>query len=410
MVENNDLEKYLITTLQTLVRIPSQSFPGGGEEEAVQGYLASSIVSLGYDVHTFEVSDVPDFRDHPLCHGPDRAYKGRKTVFTQIGPPEAEALLVLAHSDTVPIAMPDQWKFSPFSGDIAEGKVLGLGACDDKWGMAVILTLLKEIASQKHKVLSKRIVFASTIDEESGVCNGTLLLKLYGIDAACALYLDGADFQICVGNMGGSNLYLQPKSLMSKNLSDQHAEALEGSCRAYSRDRSAGFDIPYFEANMVREKTVQFRRNPEDERQFIIHFYTLPGETRQTARGWLNTLIEQALGGDREYYSASYREPWFEASFIPETPSLLPILKDETRAALHEEPTVTTISKQDGFIFNNYFNIPCISFGAAASTGEGTFHEPNEHMDIGRLKTGYEIIRNTVFRWLEDGLSSELER
>ena len=402
MVEIKALEQYLITSLQKLVRIPSQSFHNGGDEEKVQDYMAKEISALGYDARTFAVSDVPEFKEHPLCHGPDRNYKGRKTVFTEIGPPDAEAILILAHSDTVPIAKPDQWKFDPFVGDVVDGKVLGLRACDDKWGMAVILTLLKELASEKHRIINKRIVYATTIDEESGVCNGTLLLKLFGIDASCALYLDGADFQVCVGNMGGSNLYLKPKTKIVKEQTEHHANLLEQVCLSYSRERSQLFDIPYFEENMIREKSVQFCRNQEDNSQFIIHFYTLPSESREDAQLWITSLVEKALGGDKRLYTEHYREPWFEASFIPEEPELLQILKDEVETALHIKPTETTISKQDGFIFNNYFNIPCISFGVASSTGEGTFHEPNEHLEIGKLLTGYEIIRNTLLRWLNE--------
>ena len=72
----------------------------------------------GARVRTFEADDMPEFRSHKICHGPNRQYKGRTTVIREVGPVDAPALLVLAHSDTVQINSPDDWTFDPFCGAV----------------------------------------------------------------------------------------------------------------------------------------------------------------------------------------------------------------------------------------------------------------------------------------------------
>lgn len=390
---------YLINVLSKLIRIPSRSFPEGGEEEAVQKFFAAEISKHNLPVDSFEPNEVPEFFNHPLCHGPDRNYRGRNTVITQIGPSDAPGILVLAHSDTVDIASPDAWIFDPYSGEVAQNRMRGLGSTDDKWGMAVILGLIKRFAPQASQ-LRKRLVFASTIDEESGVCNGTLLLKLRGIQAECALYLDGSDAQVCVGNAGGSNLYLTPLSALSPETSEAHAVALDATCDLESKIRSSLFDRQYFEHNTVREQSLKFRRNPNNPSEFIVHFYTLPGETREQTEAMLEHVLTQSLGSDVSLYNQRYREPWFEASIIPKKPVLLKLLCEAVREELGHDAVITTVSKQDCFIFNNSFDIPCISFGVVSSSGEGTYHEPNESLPIDKFLSGYQTVLNTLIRWL----------
>ena len=112
------------------------------------------------------ITEIPGFRAHPLCHGPDRQYTNRPTVIGELGPENASALLILAHSDTVQITRPEDWTFDPFCGEIKNNMICGLGASDDKWGLAVMLVIMELLQSESHK-LKKRIIFASTVDEEN---------------------------------------------------------------------------------------------------------------------------------------------------------------------------------------------------------------------------------------------------
>ena len=221
------------------IRIPSRSTPEGGEEAALQAVVASRMRKLGARVRTFDPGDVPGFFEHPLCCKPHRQYANRPTVLGEIGPEDAPALLVLAHSDTVPINTLGQWSFDPFLGQVRDGEILGLGASDDKWGTAALITLLRALGDSGRE-LKKRFILASTVDEENGVGNGLLLLTLAGIKAEGAIYLDGYQMDVHIGNLGGTFLLLRPKE--QTTLNPRHKELLKAASHALSLRRAPLFD------------------------------------------------------------------------------------------------------------------------------------------------------------------------
>lgn len=78
---------------------------------------------------------------------------------------EGELFGILVHLDVVPAS--GVWKYPPFSGTIAEGKLFGRGALDDKGpAIACMFSLAKLI--QEGKKPNKRIRFIFGCDEESG--------------------------------------------------------------------------------------------------------------------------------------------------------------------------------------------------------------------------------------------------
>ncbi len=398
----------LVDTLCQCIRIPSCSSAKGGTEGELQTWVARRMGQIGARVKTFEVDDVPGFRRHPLCCGPDRQYKGRPTVLGEFGPEKASALLVMAHSDTVQVNRPDEWTFDPFCGDVRDRRVCGLGASDDKWGIASMLTIMQALQESGNRY-SKRVIFASTIDEENGVGNGLLLLMLANLKAESALYLDGGEMDICIGNMGGSNLRLQPKSAVESGTFIRHARLLETACREISRQRRELFNQRFFEKNATREHSVMFLQK-EDERGsfFLIPFYTLPGEGRADFCHQLEKALSNALEKDFSLYTVSYREPWFEPALIPEKTPLVQSLSMAAREILAREPHITTISKQDAFVLTNHANIPTVSFGIGKGTmfsdpgGRGGYHQPDECVTIDDLWSGCRIAYSTIRRWLED--------
>ncbi len=299
-------ESYLtgmVDDISEFVRIPSRSSAEGGEEGPLQELIASRMADLGARVRTFEAADVPAFFSHPLCHGPERDYAGRPTVIGEVGPEDAPGLLVLAHSDTVQIASPQEWTFDPFSGEIRDGAVWGLGAADDKWGLAAMLAMLRAIRDS-GSTLRKRLIFASTIDEEHGVGNGTLLLTLAGIRAESALYLDGYGLTVFIGNLGGSSLSLTPKSSTEKGLRLLHEKSIVETCERLSAERADLFDRPYYRENWARERSFIFAPSAD---RFVIGFYTLPGESRQEMCEALETRLAEAPGGRSRTRPTSFR-------------------------------------------------------------------------------------------------------
>ncbi|MBQ3290889.1 MAG: M20/M25/M40 family metallo-hydrolase [Mogibacterium sp.] len=74
-------------------------------------------------------------------------------------------VLFMNHHDVVP-AGEDGWKYPPFSGEIAEGKIWGRGTLDDKGGLWAMLQAADELAAEGF-VPERDIYFESACTEET---------------------------------------------------------------------------------------------------------------------------------------------------------------------------------------------------------------------------------------------------
>jgi len=392
------LKDVYVDTLCRLVRIPSRSSAEGGEEGEIQAFVAGEFRKTGSAVRTFEARDVPEFFNHPLCHGPERDYQGRPTVVCEMGDPKAPALLIAAHSDTVPINSPEQWTVDPFAGEVRSGSVYGLGSGDDKWGVAAMLTIARALAGHETPA-GRRVVFASTIDEEHGVGNGLLLLALSGIKAEAGIYLDGFYGGVLIGNLGGSAFGLAPNGAVTPDMLERHAVALDQACKTLSRERESLYDRDYYRDNHSRTWSVRLDRINDSRGRFQAAFYMLPGEDKATLERRVRDAVARALGRDFACYTLTCEEPWFEPSFIgadrPVVKNLAASFLEVTGAAAR----VSTISKQDVFVLNNHAGIPTTSFGAARSEGPGASHQPDENVSIEAAWHCCDAVYRTILKW-----------
>ena len=394
------LRDSLIEDLRALIKIPSRSFPDGGEEEKIQARVEGSMRGTGARVRTFEVKDVPGALEHPLWCGPGRNYAGRPTVVGEFGPKDAPSLMVLAHSDTVLLDRLDEWTCDPFGAEVRNGRVMGLGAGDDKWGVAAIITLMRAFAPIRDS-LRRRLTFVSTFDEEHGVGNGLLLLMLAGLTAEAALYLDANEKKAIIGNPGGSNMYLRPKENVPLERLADHEQRLRAACGELSRERLPLFNIPSFAENRVTRNSVVFYRKQDAAGPFfLIAFYQPPGEGRTEITFRLNAMVQNAIGEENAWYAASYREPWFEGSVLPLDAPILHHLSAAYLEVTKTEITAVTGGKQDSFVFRNHAKIPTVSFGVS-KVGKGGFHQPDEQVEIEDAWTAFRVAHQTIWNWLE---------
>ena len=74
-------------------------------------------------------------------------------------------VLFMNHHDVVP-ARPEGWKYPPFSGEVAEGKIWGRGTLDDKSGLWAMLQAADELASEGF-VPKRDIYFETACNEET---------------------------------------------------------------------------------------------------------------------------------------------------------------------------------------------------------------------------------------------------
>ena len=86
--------------------------------------------------------------------------------------PDKAPLILSGHFDTVPPGS-SPWKADPFTGEVKEGKIWGLGSSDMKGGLAAMVTAAIEASSENTSCCGVKLIFSA--DEEPG-CPGILQL------------------------------------------------------------------------------------------------------------------------------------------------------------------------------------------------------------------------------------------
>ena len=136
----------IVDLTRDLMRINSVNPPG--DEELVAKLLASRLEAEGISC---ALQPVADKRQNLL------ARLGEST--------SAPALLLCAHTDTVPFGDATQWDHDPLGSEPVNGRLYGRGATDDKGNLAAMVISLIGIQRSGVK-LAKPVVLAAVCDEE----------------------------------------------------------------------------------------------------------------------------------------------------------------------------------------------------------------------------------------------------
>ena len=168
----------LIDVAQGLIRCPSTNPPGG--EEEVARLVARHLERAGARDITTVV-----------------AAPGRHSVIVRWGTPGGRVLAWNGHTDVVPVGDERDWRYPPFSGQVAGGRLWGRGATDMKGSIAAVLQALTTIARAGLEPRGE-VAFSIVADEECGGQQGAGYLREHHL-------LPPADAGIC-GEPTGLNV------------------------------------------------------------------------------------------------------------------------------------------------------------------------------------------------------------
>lgn len=194
----------LFDLLGSLIRINSENYGDYGNEIECAEYIKKYCEDLGYGAEVYSPLEIPGFTEHPdYLEG--RKLEGRRNcTMTVPGTKHDKKLMLAAHLDTVEIGDLSKWEFDPLSGEHKDGKILGRGACDDKYGIATTLFLVKKMKELGIE-LDYDLVFTAYCDEEHGGSNGALAAALKTPCDDC-VNLDAGAYDICNAGVGGGGL------------------------------------------------------------------------------------------------------------------------------------------------------------------------------------------------------------
>ena len=134
-------EELLVRITQRLLQATGQNPPG--DEAATVAALSAAAIELDLDVVATRVEP------------------GRDNVSVTLAGGNGQGLLLLGHTDVVPIG--EGWTKDPFGGELLDGRIYGRGASDMKGGLAAALAAL---AALRGVELSGPIELAALMDEE----------------------------------------------------------------------------------------------------------------------------------------------------------------------------------------------------------------------------------------------------
>lgn len=130
------------------------------------------------DISRMDLSLFSAFEDflektYPLVHEKleKRTINDHGLVFRWPGKNRGKPVLVTAHYDVVPATDGSGWPFSPFSGQIEDGKIYGRGSFDDKGSLIAIFEAVSALLDESYQP-PVDIWFALGFDEEVGGAHG----------------------------------------------------------------------------------------------------------------------------------------------------------------------------------------------------------------------------------------------
>jgi succinyl-diaminopimelate desuccinylase len=121
----------VVELTRSLVRIRSDYSEGTlANHREIAAFLAQELERIGMDVRTF----APD-PDYPMVVGRLKGRTGRPVLGT------------MGHYNTVPVGDRSRWTVDPFGAEVRDGRIYGLGASDQKAGIAALIVATRAIVA-----------------------------------------------------------------------------------------------------------------------------------------------------------------------------------------------------------------------------------------------------------------------
>jgi len=294
---------------QALLRIPSSAF----EEQAIADHLAERMTGIGLDVTMMEV-------EHPF----DPASKSRQPVGRLAGAGGGSSLMLNGHMDPG-VEMPG-WSVDPYGAKFEDGWVWGMGAHDDKGGLAAAFCGLEAVIKSGTR-LKGDVLLCPVVAHKLGGAGTRALLKS-GVRADLCINMEHSNntiANVCVGIVMVRIRVEAPELFFrySAEAKAQYWNPIEQLCEVIRRigpsldpipkggwmtftphPELPGFPTHTFDT-LHKEHYYQKNMSGLHSRQaeLLLQFRTVPGQTLQSVTEDLTRLLE---GIKREHPAFNY--------------------------------------------------------------------------------------------------------
>lgn len=384
----------LVSLTRAMIAIPSPNF----EEGAVADFLAERMSATGMDVQMMTVA-------HPA----DPAKSTRQAIGRLRGAGGGPTLMFNGHTD-VNVMMPG-WTVDPHRGKFADGWVWGLGAQDDKGGLAAALVAIEAIARAGVK-LQGDVLYCPVATHKLGG-TGTRAMLRNGVRADYCINIEHSANTIGSVIVGSIRVKLRtttaglffrftPEARTAYlNSIEQQALCLaafgpslvpvaEGSWLSFKRHPELiGFP-------MIRHDAIH-KDHYGRWCELVFQVRTVPGMTLDSVRA----DVERVLAGIRERHPAfdcvatipanGPSDPFFmEPTELADSHPLVQALAGGYRAATGEAPLIGSVERIGNFGDGNVLHsagIPSVQFGPGDIKRYPEWPAPDERVHVDELRT-----------------------
>ena len=147
-----------------------------------------------------------DVRGDPDWPGEEVPRTSLPIVVGRLGKPGGRRIVLVGHTDVVPVGDPSTWSVDPWGAEIRGDDVYGRGACDMKGGVAAILSTIRVlVASEAVDSLTGEVLVAFVPSEEDGG-QGMLAAVRAGATGDMAVITEQSNVEVVVEDAGALSL------------------------------------------------------------------------------------------------------------------------------------------------------------------------------------------------------------
>ena len=383
----------IIGLLQTLVRTPSVN--GVDAERSVVEVVAAFARAHGLAVETTALDPA------------------RPNVLVRLGPPGPPGLLLVAHTDTVAAGDETAWTHPPFAADIADGRLYGRGAVDNKGGLAAAMAAL--LLLRDGPPLTRSVVLAGVPDEEAGATGVLGVKHLHAIGKLAgrgAIYTYPGTQEIILGHRGLYRLALTAhgQAVHSGSLEWQAGEGVNAATGmaeiALELEQlrfdtpSAGLFAPF--RTVVTPTILRGGVGPSmvpDRCDAYVDIRLVPDVSAETVDAAVRAVIDAVMArrpGLRVEYRVDVSAP---PTIIPTDAPVVVALREAATQILGRAPTLTVSSPANESYLLNGYGIPTCVFGPEG----GGAHAADEYVDVDSIFAVAEVYATTARTLAQEG-------
>lgn len=370
---------------QDLVRFKTVNPPG--DEQAAAAYVLDVLRPYG-------------FEGEFLVHAEKRA-----TGIARLrGSGELPAVMFNGHLDVVPVGA-EPWRYDPFMGEIAEGKVWGRGSCDMKGGLAAMIAAAQAIATSGQP-LRGDLVVSCTAGEEANMLGARALAAHPGLGPLQA---------VIISEPTSNYIALVERGVLWPEITT-HGKTAHGSTPHLGKNavmmmiallnELEKMEIPFEPHPLLGKFTrsldiLRGGTQPNvipDACSAVYDYRTLPGQDHRQLIAQIEekiSILEQTYPDFRASVKVLNDLP--PAETPADHPAVLKFQAAASAAAGREIEIVVMRFATEACIFAPQLNVPCIVLGPG---DPALAHQPNEFVEIDAMHEAARIFAFTALEML----------